>query len=164
MALNHSLRARFKSNKLSALWAYKDFFYSMVIGVCCAIFLKSKQIISILYNEFCMGALIENNESRYMADLTNFIWRFNSDTVFCSLKRGICSREVRYIEGLLYLGSNPRNRSHAPPRSRRLPRPAALLAQATVCYWALLLPPACYPSSLAYWASTTLGSFLLPLA
>jgi hypothetical protein len=74
----------------------------MVIGVRRAIFLKSKQIISILYNEFCMRASIENNESRYMADLTNFIWRFNSDTVFCSLKRGIRSREVRYIEGLLY--------------------------------------------------------------
>ena len=102
MVLNQSLRARFKSDGLSALWAHKDFFCSMVIGVCCAIFLKSKQIISILYNEFCMGASMENNECRYMADLTNFIWRFNSDTVFCSLKRGIRSREVRYIEGLLY--------------------------------------------------------------
>jgi hypothetical protein len=50
-----------------------------------------------------MGASIENNKSRYMVDLTNFIWHFNLDTVFCSLKRAIRSREVRYIEGLLYV-------------------------------------------------------------
>jgi hypothetical protein len=48
-----------------------------------------------------MGASIENNECRYMADLTNFIWRFNSDTVSGSLKRGIRNMEGRYSEVLL---------------------------------------------------------------
>jgi hypothetical protein len=81
---------------------HKDFFCLIVIGVRYAIFLKLKQIISILYNEFCMGALIENNEYRYIADLTNFIWRFNLDTVSGSLKRGIRNTEVRYSEVLLY--------------------------------------------------------------
>jgi hypothetical protein len=50
-----------------------------------------------------MGASIENNECRYMADLTNFIWRFNSDMVSGSLKRGIRNMEGRYSEVLLYV-------------------------------------------------------------
>jgi hypothetical protein len=48
------------------------------------------------------GCSIENNKTRYMADLTNFIMGFNLDTVFSSLKRGIRNIEARYSEGLLY--------------------------------------------------------------
>jgi hypothetical protein len=51
---------------------------------------------------------MENNEYRYMADLMNFIWRFNLDTVSGSLKRGIRNMKVRYSEGLLYI---PRTRN-----------------------------------------------------